>query len=203
MNDYCTVATIGGTYGVNGWVKLTIRTESIEAFLEYEALFLQSHLPGSRRGRSGNKSKALNKGSTKAQPESWYPFCFEEIKAHGKGLIAKLPGCFTKEQAATFTGRQIGVRRDQLPELEAGEHYWDELIGLQVHSSAGHYFGVVDGLMETGANDVLIVKPVKASETGEASMDEQERLIPYLPGDVVLDIDRQVGKMLVEWDSDF
>jgi 16S rRNA processing protein RimM len=51
----------------------------------------------------------------------------------------------------------------------------------------------VDHLLETGANDVLVLRPC------EGSIDERERLIPYLPGDVVQEIDREAGRMTVSW----
>ena len=54
-----------------------------------------------------------------------------------------------------------------------------------------HVLGTVDRLMETGNNDVLVV-------TGE-----RERLIPYLPDSVVLEINPAEGRMVVDWDPEF
>ena len=172
--DFCTVATIGSTYGVHGWVKLTVRSESLEQFLQFDSLFLQAPSTG-----------------------KWYPLLFEEIKPHGRGLVAKLPGCDNKEQAALFTGRSVGVQWDQLPQLEEGDFYWADLVGMLVESSEGQLYGVVDGLMETGSNDVLIVHPI------DGSIDNKERLIPYLIDSVILKVDQAKQSILVEWDSEF
>ena len=53
--------------------------------------------------------------------------------------------------------------------------------------------GRVDHLLETGANDVLVVK------ASEGSIDERERLIPYLPEDVVVSVDLAHQRMEVDW----
>ncbi len=193
--EYCVVATIGGAYGVQGWAKLTVRSESVERFLSYDALYLSS----SSRSRAPKGSKGSKAATKKAviEKETWYPFQCEEIKPHGKGLIVKIPGCDTKEQVALFSGRNLAVPRDQLPQLDQDEHYWSDLIGLEVHSTEGDYYGRVDGLMETGANDVLIVQPEARS------CDERERLIPYLPDQVIINVDSAAKRILVEWDKTF
>ena len=70
-------------------------------------------------------------------------------------------------------------------------------MGLTVKSDQGQIFGVVDHLLETGSNDVLVVKAT------EHSIDDQERLIPYLFGDVVKNVDLQAREIIVDWDADF
>jgi 16S rRNA processing protein RimM len=118
----------------------------------------------------------------------WRP---EEGRAHGKGLAARLEGCSDRDQAQALGGAAVAVRRTQLPEPERGEFYWADLIGLQVVGAEGGELGRVSGLMETGANDVLIVQG------------ERERLIPYLPGQVVLEVDLEAKRIRVDWDPDF
>jgi 16S rRNA processing protein RimM len=75
------------------------------------------------------------------------------------------------------------------------------LVGLQVivdHPERGRLaLGRIDHLMETGANDVLVVRG------DEQSIDRRERLIPYLPDRVVLEIDLAEQTMRVDWDPDF
>jgi len=55
---------------------------------------------------------------------------------------------------------------------------------------------VIDHLLETGANDVLVVRPC------EGSMDDKERLIPWLVGDVVRTVDLEAGTVHVKWYTD-
>jgi len=86
---------------------------------------------------------------------------------------------------------EIGVRRDQLPPAAPGEYYWHDLLGLDVVDLHGEALGRVDHLLETGANDVLVVQG------------ERERLIPFVPGKVVMRVDLEGGVIQVDWDKEF
>ena len=81
--------------------------------------------------------------------------------------------------------------------LEEGEFYWYQLEGLTVRNSAGEVLGKIDHLLETGANDVIVVEP------SIDSIDKEQRLIPYLMGDVVKQVDQETGVVTVDWDSDY
>ena len=85
----------------------------------------------------------------------------------------------------------IAIRQEQLPELPQGEYYWSDLEGLKVVTTDGIELGVVSNLIETGANDVLVVKG------------DKERLIPYIRPDVVTELDIENGIIRVEWDPEF
>lgn len=111
-------------------------------------------------------------------------------RRRGKGLVARLDGCDDRETARQLLDAVIAVDRSQLPALESGEYYWTDLIGLRVVNQAGVDLGSVEHLMETGSNDVLVV------------VGESERLVPYLPGDVVLEVDLSMGVLRVDWDAD-
>jgi len=50
------------------------------------------------------------------------------------------------------------ITPDQLPQAAKDEYYWSDLIGLNVETNLGVQLGVVESLLETGANDVVIVK---------------------------------------------
>jgi 16S rRNA processing protein RimM len=84
----------------------------------------------------------------------------------------------------------VGIERSDLPELAPNTFYWSDLIGLDVINKKNIYYGVVDNMMETGSNDVIIVKGKK------------EILIPYLP-DVVIKVDLEAKKILVDWDEEY
>lgn len=193
--EYCTVASIGATYGVEGWVRLTIRCESRERFLQFNTLYI--YTPPRNKALPRNKQEQPGRYPASQSLGQWYPFEFEEIKEHGRGLIAKISGCTVKEQAAQFTGKDIGILQSELPELEVGDYYWSDLIGMLVYSDSDELLGVVESLMETGSNDVLVVRPTADS------LDQDERLIPYLLGSVVKNIDQGKNHILVEWDSQF
>jgi 16S rRNA processing protein RimM len=89
-------------------------------------------------------------------------------------------------------GWEIFISKQQLPKTGADEYYWNDLIGLNVETASGVKLGAVDHLLETGANDVLVV------------MDgETERLIPFLQQQTVLSIDLAARLIIVDWDPDF
>lgn len=121
----------------------------------------------------------------------WQPVDVEEGRAQGKGVVVKLVGCDDRDAAARFLGLDIAVSREQLGELEPGEYFWADLEGLRVVTCSGVELGIVDHLFATGANDVVVVRG------------DRERLIPFVQGEVIRNIDLQDGVMEVDWDPDF
>lgn len=114
-----------------------------------------------------------------------------EGRQHGKGVVAHLQDCDDRDQAQALMGHEIGIRRDQLPVTAPGEYYWSDLHGLKVITLDGEALGTVDHLIETGANDVLVVKG------------ERERLIPFISEQVIISVDLDAGEIQVDWDKDF
>ena len=88
-------------------------------------------------------------------------------------------------------GCEIGIRRDQLPATVSGEYYWHDLLGLKVVTVTGELLGTVDQLIETGANDVLVVGG------------DRERLIPFVLDKVIVNVDLDKAEIRVDWDKDF
>jgi 16S rRNA processing protein RimM len=157
------VGKITSVYGVKGWVKVLSYTEPRENLLSYPQWFITG----------GADQRVLT---------------LEQGKPHGKGLIAKLVGYDTPEAARVLCGQTVEVDISNLPPLAEGEYYWHQLEGLRIVTVTGIVLGVVDHMMETGANDVLVVRP------SPESIDEQERLVPYLPEQVVRKVDLKVGE---------
>ena len=165
------VGKITGCYGIKGWVKVRAFTEPPENFLGFGEWHIK------RRG-------------------AYEPIEFDQGRVQGKGLVAHIAGVDDRTLAESFRGLQVAVRSDALPQLDEGEYYWRDLQGLQVWCREGEervLLGTVDYLIETGANDVLVVKAC------EGSLDERERLIPYLPGDTVTRVDLEAAVIEVDW----
>jgi len=112
-------------------------------------------------------------------------------RKQGKGIAAVLPGFENREQAATLVGTQIFVRREQLPATEKDEYYWSDLEGLEVKTTKGELLGRVERLMETGANDVLVIRG------------NREHLVPFIQGQYVTRVDLEDGMIEVDWDPEF
>ncbi|MDD3518619.1 MAG: ribosome maturation factor RimM [Chromatiales bacterium] len=123
--------------------------------------------------------------------QEWRAMHVADGQAQGKGVVLRLDGFDDRDAAASLIGADLAVRREQLAPLESGEYYWADLEGLRVSNLQGVDFGTVDHLFETGANDVLVVKG------------ERERLIPFLRGSVIHEIDLERREMKVDWDPDF
>lgn len=120
-----------------------------------------------------------------------------EWREQGKGVVALLDVVTDRNDAEALRNQEIWVPKSALPELEEGDYYWSDLVDLEVRTEAGQLLGIVHSLMETGSNDVLVVQ-------GNAdSLDRNERLIPWLPGSVVKNVDL-VGRVItVDWDPGF
>ena len=113
-------------------------------------------------------------------------------RAQGKGIVATLPEIGDRDAAARFVGGEIWVRRSALPRAKRGEYYWADLEGLEVVTVEGARLGRVSHLVATGANDVLVVVDGK-----------RERLIPFVLGDYVKEVDFDNGRIAVDWDPAF
>ena len=171
-DDLIVMGKIGAVHGVRGDVKIHSFTDPMENLFDNPLWYLR---------RDGKVMKQVKLTSARSQ---------------GKGLVAHIEGLDDREVARTWTGYEICVPRSELPSLEEGDYYWHQLIGLEVVNQQQQLLGKVNHLLETGANDVLVVRPC----TG--SLDERERLLPYTD-DCVVQIDLAQGRMSVEWDADF
>ncbi|MDO6441109.1 MULTISPECIES: ribosome maturation factor RimM [unclassified Marinobacter] len=125
------------------------------------------------------------------------PAKLEEGRRQGQAIVVRLKGINDRELARTYCGAEVKVPTAELPELPEGEFYWLQLQGLDVFTVEGECFGRVDHLIETGSNDVLVVHATAGS------IDQRERLIPYLPDKVVREVDLAERKMVVDWDPEF
>ncbi len=123
-----------------------------------------------------------------------------EGRKQGKHLVAHLKGIDNRDAALLYCQADVDILRSQLPELDNGDYYWHQLEGLRVISLFnGKEFdlGTVKRLMETGANDVLVVKG------DEQSIDKEERLVPYVLDQFVTQVDLSEGQIRVDWDPEF
>lgn len=121
----------------------------------------------------------------------WRAARLVEGRRQGRALVGRFEGCSDRDQAAPLVGAELAVSRDRLPESRAGEYYWADLVGIEVVTTGGVSLGRIEYMMATGANDVMVVKG------------ERERLVPFLPGRFVRDVDLAGGRIVVDWDPEF
>ncbi len=164
---------ISAPFGVKGWVKIQPFTEAADGLKRYQTWWLGS-------------------------ADGWREYTVEGIQPQAAGLSAKLAGCDDRDVAESFKGRVVAVPRGAFPREKDGEFYWSDLIGLRVRNCEGLDFGVVEAMLETGANDVLVVRTGSQGESEKTT----ERLIPFIAS-VVKKVDPDAGEIEVDWGADF
>ena len=159
------VGHITGAQGVKGWVRVFSNTSPRENIVNYSPWLVEVD----------DRLEAI------------------EVKGRlqGKNVIAKLTGLEDRDQASDWTGRKIYILTEQLPKLEDGDFYWSQLIGLEVESLQAEALGTIEAMMETGANDVMVLKG------------DRERLIPFVMDEVVIEVDLTNKRVVVDWQLDY
>lgn len=144
-------------------------------------------------GQSAKKIANYKPWLIKNEQGLWQELNITSCEAKPNFLLVTLKDTDSREKAQRFTNKEVAVYAHVLPKLPKGEYYWEELIGLNVENQAAVAFGEVTSLFATGANDVLVVKDDKGNE----------RLIPFVVGEHVIEIDEENRLIKVEWDEDF
>jgi len=141
---------VAGAQGILGWVKIKTYTESLDSLADYPIWWLGD------------------------EKHPWREITVEAFAVHSKGLVAKFPGSDDRTTAEKYKGLLVAVPRSSLPQQPEDEYYWSDLIGLTVVNLDGECLGVVDNLMDTGANHVLCVLE------GLSKKNRGELLIPFI-----------------------
>lgn len=156
-----------GAFGIKGWVKIFSYTSPPEQIFKYQQWYIK-------------------------QSGQWNPVKLKSGRPQGKGLIAQIDGIADRNAAEALGRCEIAIKREQLPRLREDEFYWSDLIGMQVIDTKGIKFGTVKSMIETGANDVLVVVD-----------GDKERLIPWILEQVIQSVSLQDKQITVDWDPDF
>jgi len=164
---------VGAVYGIKGWLKIHSFTDETEAILDYFPWSL----------KLGNNTQTVE---------------ITDWRKHNKVLIVKVAGIDDRDEAQAFVGSEILTNEAALPELSEDDFYWRDLIGMSVVTNKGYDLGVVTDMMETGANDVLVVKA-----NLKDGFSKKERLIPYLFEQVIESVSIENKQICVDWDPGF
>lgn len=160
------VGRFGKVHGLKGMLKLHSFTQPVENILQYQEWHIK---------RAG----------------SWERIDVDKVQHQGSHLLVKIKNIDDRNAATTLTNLDIAIQKDKLPDLPEGEFYWHELIGMDVFNTRGIRLGRVEDMLETGANDVLVVSG------------ERQYLIPYLPDQFICRIDLVQQRIDVDWDENF
>lgn len=161
------IGRFGAPFGIKGWVKVISYGNPPEQIFSYKHWYIEE------------------------KPNTWVKVKIEDAKLHGNVLLTKLPECDDRDQAQLYTNKQIAITENQLAPLAANEFYWSDLEGLVVFNQQQQELGIVQRVIATGANDVLIVR-----------QDKKERLIPFIKN-VIIKVDLEKKRIDVDWDSEW
>ena len=114
----------------------------------------------------------------------------EDARVTDKGVLAKLEGLESPEEARLKVGFEIGVWRSQMPPPEAGEYYLSDLEGIDAFSGDGERLGRVDHFRTTPGGTVLVVKG------------EQEHWIPFVK-DRIVKVELDAKRIVLDWSADW
>lgn len=157
---------IKGVFGIKGWVKIAANTEYSDSLLDYPEWLLS---------KDGKTLTVI--------PEAG--------KVTGDELQVKFEGIEDRNQAFALRGHTIEIPREAFAPTEEGEYYWADLVGMSVVNQDGIILGQVKNLLETGANDVLVIE----GEFGQ-------KLIPFV-SQYVGEVDNQARSITVDWGLDY
>ncbi|MCK5876231.1 MAG: ribosome maturation factor RimM [Candidatus Marithrix sp.] len=157
-----TIGRINGLYGVKGWLKVFSYTDPVSNILDYPTWQLQDQT-----------------------------LVIQEGRLHSKGIVVKFASIDDRDAAIQLLDSDIIVNRSLLPVAQEDEYYWTDLEGLTVINQQGVKLGQIDHILETGANDVLVVAG------------DRQRMIPFVLQHVVIKVDLTQNTLLVDWDADF
>ena len=158
-------------YGVQGWLHLHAFGDDPLAWRQMKQLWCSA--------------------DENAEPAQWQSIDLAQIKQHGDGVVIKFAGISDRDSAERFAPCFIGAPRGALPENPTGEYYWSDLIGLKVVNTRGVELGTLVSLLESGANEVLVVEGP-----------DRQRLLPFVE-QIIRSIDLSAKLVLVEWEADW
>lgn len=159
---YLAIGRVVRAHGIRGELSVTVLTDFPERFQETEWVYV------------GNESEAQ-------------PYRIEKHRWHKKNVLLTLDGVINRTQAEQLRGQLIQIPIEEAMPLADGDYYRYQFVNVQVVTTKGDSLGRIVDIIETGANDVFIIK-------NEA---QQEILLPFIP-DVVKEIDLEQDRVVVE-----
>ena len=161
--DYFDIGTVVNVHGIKGEIRVMPTTDDPSRFQLLDTI-------------------EIYQGSGKKE----YPL--ESARPHKTLIVLKLQGIEDRDSAEKLKGGVIKVPRSQALPLEEDEYYQKDLLDMDVKTHAGEELGQLVQILETGANDVYIVRSKYA--------DEKDILIPAIK-ECILDVDLQNKIMTV------
>lgn len=165
------MARVAAPHGIHGWVRIMVVGLEPAQLIACDSWFRQDE---------GDAS-------------SWQSHTPVERKAAHRSVLARYEGCEDPDQAASLRHSMVGLRRGDLPQLAAGQHYWCDLMGLQVLDEDEQPLGTVAGLCESQDSELLEVTAAAGGQPLLIPMDER----------YVIAVDLDAGVIRTRWCADY
>jgi len=160
---------LGKPHGVKGFLYIHYYGKDANKLTNYEGLFLED----------GKTVKV------------------EKLLLQKDRVILKFHETNSRNDSEKLRDKELFILEDSLPELDDSQAYYFELEGFSVKNLNNVYLGKIKEILETNANDVLVIEPTKSS------IDEKQRLVPYIKDNVVREINKKDKSLLIDWPEDF
>lgn len=161
LDDLVPVGKITGTHGIKGLLKVHSFSGNLQSLQSAKTVVLKS------------------------RDSSLREYAVRGVSAHGGGFIIALEEFSDINQVLSLVGSILCLNQSQLPELEDGEYYWRDLIGLAVFTVQGVELGKIVDIFETGSSDIYVVRGIS-----------KEYLIPAI-ADVIAGVDMPGKRMTI------
>jgi len=169
-SDLIELGAVRGAYGIRGWARVVPHATDggvLEAIREWWII------------RDSGKQRVT----------------VEECRRHGEAILAKWPGCDSKEAADALKGARVAVARAAFPPLPEGEHYLSDVLGSRVVNRSGEMLGEVSGLRANDAAGDL-------RKWLEVANGSETHLIPLVE-QYVDEVDAAGKLVRVDWQRDW
>ena len=155
---------ITGVHGIKGWLKIQSFSSPPENILNYPSWIIN------------------NKGE-----EDFYSI--EQGRKQNNKIVVKLEKIDDRNTAESLINSKIQILRSDLPKLSNENYYWSDLVGLSVLNSEEKVIGKIESLIETGANDVMVIITLK----------DERILIPFVMHEIIKEVNVELSYIKIDW----
>ena len=155
---------ITGVYGIKGWFKIQSFSSPPENILNYPSWIID------------------NQGIEDS-------YCIQQGRKHNNKIIVKLEKIDDRTTAESLINSKIQILRSDLPELPNENYYWSDLEGLSVLNFEEKLIGKIESLIETGANDVMVIN----------TSNNERILIPFVMHEIIKEVNVELNYLKVDW----
>ena len=155
---------ITGVHGIKGWLKIRSFSSPPENILNYPSWIIN------------------NQGE-----EDFYSI--EQGRKQNNKIVVKLEKIDDRNTAESLINSKIQIQRSNLPKLSNENYYWSDLVGLSVLSSEEKVIGKIESLIETGANDVMVIITLK----------DERILIPFVMHEIIKEVNVELSYIKIDW----